>query len=519
MDTNELDTGQKELFEKYLELQKKFAPNDTEATLPESEQRFRKLIEHAPDAVFVLESASGRVIDCNRQACTALGYSREELLQLSAPDMECKLSPEEVRAIHERVTPAETITVEGFHRRKDGTTFPVEIRIGILRSAEPRLLISIVRDITMRRQTEEAIRRSREQYKTLVENVGLGVMLISADFRILAINSQQARLFKKPADGFIGKECFREFEKREAPCPHCPGVPAMATGLPAEVEARGKRDDGSGTLVRVQAFPVLNPDGGPVTSFIEVVEDISERKKVEQERSSLQAQLIQSSKMAAIGRLASGVAHEINNPLTIILGLSQLLAKKAENDPSLQADMKEIETAAVRCRNIVSSLLAYARNENDAFSTLNVNDAIEKSIGLVGHQMELNKVKIQKQLDASLPSITGNTHQLIQVFINLMTNAADAMPGGGTLYISSERAGDRLLVRFADTGQGIPAGMLKEILDPFFTTKPVGKGTGLGLSISARIIENHKGTIQIESEVGKGTIFTLSFPVGLPDKA
>jgi PAS domain S-box-containing protein len=412
-----------------------------------------------------------------------------------------------------------TLKLEHRIVRRDGEVRVIAVKIKIIKDAAGNILeyYGANQDITERKQADEKVRRSREEYKNLVNNIRFGVAHIDENYRIVTVNTEITRMIAKTEKDLVGKQCFREFENREEPCAHCPGKQAMATGRSFEVETWLKKLDGSEQRpVRIQAFAVAHSVDGMAKGFVEVVEDVSERRKADKEKASLQAQLLQSDKLAAIGRLASGVAHEINNPLTIILGLSQFYGNKVETDPTLRADMKEIETAAVRCRDIVASLLAYARNNNEVFISINANEAIEKSIGLVGHQMELNKIEIRKQLDAALPPVTGNLHQLIQVFINLMTNAADAMPDGGTLLISSERSGDRLLIKFADTGQGIPAKMLKEIFDPFFTTKPVGKGTGLGLSITARIVENHQGTIRVESEVGKGTVFTLSFPTALP---
>ena len=226
-----------------------------------------------------------------------------------------------------------------------------------------------------------------------------------------------------------------------------------------------------------------------------------------------QAQLVQAEKMSALGQLAGGLAHEINNPLSGILGLAQLALEAVPAGTQSHADLKEIEKAVFRCKKIISSLLSFARQEKTRMEPVNVNEAIEETLVLCARQMELKGVKIARDLEPGLPLATADFQQLMQVFLNLSTNAGDAMVEGGTLTVATRAAGAREIeIIFSDTGCGMPREIMDRIFDPFFTTKPVGKGTGLGLSVCLGIVNKHNGRIKAESEEGKGSKFRIFLP-------
>ena len=230
-----------------------------------------------------------------------------------------------------------------------------------------------------------------------------------------------------------------------------------------------------------------------------------------------QSQLIQAEKMSALGQLAGGLAHEINNPLSGILGLTQLVLENTAPDSQNYADMKDIEKAVFRCKKIIVSLLSFARQEKTRMEPLNINEVIEETLTLCARQMELKSVRINRLFAQGLPMVTGDFQQLMQVFLNLFTNARDAMPEGGELSVETrlqkDPAGRELIMAdVTDTGTGIKPEILDSVFDPFFTTKPVGKGTGLGLSVCLGIINKHNGAIKAESQPGRGSTFTISLP-------
>jgi signal transduction histidine kinase len=238
--------------------------------------------------------------------------------------------------------------------------------------------------------------------------------------------------------------------------------------------------------------------------------------KLEQKVAERTRQLIQSEKMAAIGLLAGGVAHEINNPLAGILALTQIRLKETPQDSQLAADLKKIEQLAYRCETIVQEILDFSRDaEREGKEPVDLNKMIEKSLHFVTLQSKECRVEIKKDLAPDLPPVRGNHNQLQQVFLNLMTNACHAMADGGRISLSTRYARDRghAELQVADTGCGIPPEEMPRVFDPFFTTKRRGRGTGLGLSISYKIIEDHQGTIRVESRPGEGSVFTVSLPV------
>ena len=231
-----------------------------------------------------------------------------------------------------------------------------------------------------------------------------------------------------------------------------------------------------------------------------------------------QGQLIQAEKMSALGQLAGGLAHEINNPLSGILGLTQLVLENTPKDSQNYADLKEIEKAVFRCKKIIVSLLSFSRQEKTHMEPVSINEAIEETLTLCARQMELKHIKIVRQLAPGLPLVNADFQQLMQVFLNIFTNARDAMADGGELTIATSllktpAGSGMLMTAITDTGAGIPPGIIDRIFDPFFTTKPVGKGTGLGLSVCIGIIDRHNGAIKAHSAPGKGTTFTISLPV------
>jgi PAS domain S-box-containing protein len=247
--------------------------------------------------------------------------------------------------------------------------------------------------------------------------------------------------------------------------------------------------------------------------------DLREKLKMEKELQEAQLRLVQTEKMASLGSLSAGVAHEINNPLGGILIYASLLMEEFEDqdDPRVQ-DLKRIVEEGTRCKEIVKSLLEFGRQTESKVEVIDVNKAINDGLFFLENQALFHDIGIMKHLDPLLPTIQGDSNQLKQVFMNMMVNAAEAMTkSGGTLTIVTKPNDDdsSIQISFQDTGSGIPPEIQSKIFDPFFTTKDVGKGTGLGLSTSYGIIQSHHGNIEVDSEPGKGTTFTIILPVSI----
>ncbi len=245
-------------------------------------------------------------------------------------------------------------------------------------------------------------------------------------------------------------------------------------------------------------------------------------KRVEErthELQQVQNQLIRAGKMAALGELAAGVAHEINNPLTGVLTFSSLILKKMDEAHPWRRDMENIVQQTTRCRNIVKALLDFARQRKPDKRETDLHQLIDRTLDLLENQARFQNVKINKEYRDDLPRLSIDGDQIQQVFMNILINAADAMGDhGGTLTIRTAVLDGMVEIAFADTGCGIPQEHLSKVFTPFFTTKETGKGTGLGLAISYVIVQGHGGDIEVESEVGKGATFRVKLPIEISER-
>jgi PAS domain S-box-containing protein len=380
------------------------------------------------------------------------------------------------------------------------------------------------------REVQERFEESQEKYRMLVENLGVGVLLISPEMKILALNRKMREWFPF-VDISRNPVCHEVFNQPEEEniCSNCPTCLTLKDGMVHE-SIRQVPFGGSQAIHRILSTPVKDKNG-QIQAAIEVVEDITELKKSEEalkiaysKLKETQAQLIQLGKMSAVGELAGGVAHEINNPLSGILNNVQLLKMEAAMKKDFKIDdfkelLEVIEQSALRCKTITNSLLNFSRASDGSFHPVSLNDMVEKVVGIIGHEMILENIKFEKELQPDLPLILGDPQLMQQVIFNLISNAKWAIEKKsgkeeGCVSIRSEFDPAKKLIRLyvSDTGIGISPENRAKIYEPFFTTKPVGEGTGLGLSIIYSIIKLHKGEIQLESEVNKGTTFKITFP-------
>ncbi len=441
--------------------------------------------------------------------------------------------------------------------KADGTQIDVEISSNIM-DFKNRLTQGIIRDITERKRAEQELRESEELYRTLVENIKLGINLIDSDYNIVMPNAALGAKYGKPSTEIVGKKCFRELEKRDTICPHCPRTRAMASGKPKVIETEGVLDNGRRFNVKLHAFPIFGRDGR-AKGFIEVVEDITESKRVEEEKRKLETQLLQSEKMASIGQLAAGVAHEINNPtgfvssnlktlsdyqndmfslireyrkLTADLEKTMATAKCPDSIPKQVERIAALESAVdigfilddtpnlikecregtVRIKKTVIDLKDFAHPGEQKLQYADINRNLDSTLNVVWNELKY-KTKVIKDY-GDLPEVQCYPQQINQVFMNLLVNAAQAIEKKGEIKIATRALDGQVEIKIGDTGSGISKEDLSKIFDPFFTTKDVGKGTGLGLNVAYNIIKKQKGTIDVESEVGKGTTFTIRIPVG-----
>ncbi|MCK4837660.1 MAG: HAMP domain-containing protein [Desulfobulbaceae bacterium] len=384
--------------------------------------------------------------------------------------------------------------------------------IDLVAEAFNQMAASLQRDISKRAQAEKALKESEGLYRSLVENINMGITLIDQDHNIVMTNTAQGRMFNKTASEFSGKKCFQEFEKRDQICPHCPGVGAMEKGLPAETIAQGQRDDGSTFTVNIKAFP-LQVESGQKKGFIEVVEDITEQIKMERE-------LLKVKKLESVGVLAGGIAHDFNNILAAILGSINLAIIDADLKGETKKLLSEAERATLRAKDLTQQLLTFAKGGEPVKKVSSLEDVIKDSANFV---LRGDKVACHYDIPEDLWLVDIDRGQISQVVQNIVLNASHAMPEGGTIKVTSEnlasvakeglsfaKEGRFVKISIQDSGIGMPAEVVEKIFDPYFTRKH--GGSGLGLAITQSIINKHNGYISVESTPGVGSTFRAYLP-------
>jgi two-component system, NtrC family, sensor kinase len=265
---------------------------------------------------------------------------------------------------------------------------------------------------------------------------------------------------------------------------------------------------------------LIYDEAGQEMASVGIFTDLRERVRLQRELEETHLKLLQSEKMASLGKLAAGVAHEINNPLAGILIYANILLEDTSPEDHRRQDLKEIVDQTLRCKDIVQGLLDFSRQTRHRWVMTDLNQSIRRTIGLLGKQALFHHIQLAEELDPDLPPLIADPGQVNQILMNLIINAVDAMNAAGTLTLRTYPLPDsgKIGLEVSDTGCGIPEENLSSIFDPFFTTKEVGKGTGLGLSTVYGIVQEHRGAIEVTSRVGQGTTFIIRLPVDGPGK-
>ncbi len=481
--------------------------------------------------ILVLDS-SAKVKLVNAKGCEILGYEEKDILGKNWFEHFLPVRVrEDIQGIFRRLMSGDVELfkyVEDIVLCRGGEERLIAWHNTVIRDEDGRIVgtLSSGEDITQRRRAETQLRQSEECYRSLVENVNLGISIIDRSYRLTLMNSVQAKMNGTSVEQCIGQECFRIFEKRDAVCPHCPGTIAMATGRPAEVETQGVRDDGSTISVRVQAFPTFGKNGG-VTGFIEVVEDITGRKSAEAEMAK--AKEAAEAANRAKSQFLANMSHEIRTPMTAILGFSDLLMASNLSRHEQQEYLQGIQRNGQALLELLSDILNISKIEAGKLAVEPGNCAIqqvlEDTLLIVKIQADQKGLTLDVKYDEPLPkTIITDPVRLRQILVNLVGNAIKFTEQGGVRILvrcqAMEACSARIQFVISDTGIGITPEKLDDVFQLFTQsdssmTRRYG-GAGLGLAISKRLANALGGDIEVTSQVGKGSTFTLTLAVELP---
>ncbi len=485
-----------------------------------SQARYKALFDLVADSVFMVD-ATGTIVAVNKREEQALGYAESNVVGRSMQEVVLPAHRQSLAAwlaeigTGQRQVPTQEITVYN----AAGLETPVEMDLIRIGGADQLLVMVQLRDITDRKRLERQLQSYREELEikvqertreieetkqyleNLLENANDVIYTLDPEQRFTYVNSK-VDVWGYRKDDLLGRPYLSLLSRRHR------GRRLKNTldiGAKQVYEVEVVTRMGELRTVMVSVSPLQGVDGETL-GVLGIARDMTETKKLEQ-------QIRNSEKLASVGKLAAGVAHEINNPLGGILNCLYNL-RKGTLSPSRQEEYwASMEDGVRRVQKIVRQLLDFSQQHQPEFSPTDINQVVDRVLVLTNHLFVPNRITLETVLGQSLPSLMVDRHMIEQVLMNLILNAVQAMKNGGVLTIRTAVAEGICRVEVGDTGSGIPPAVLPRIFDPFFTTKSEGEGTGLGLSVSLGIVERHGGKILVESEVGKGTTFTLCLPL------
>lgn len=348
--------------------------------------------------------------------------------------------------------------------------------------------------------------RSRNTLRALFDNIPLSYYIIDHNYEVVAVNMARANRAGLDPKEIYGKKCYAALHNRKDPCDGCLVVRTLYSQQSTVRNWQDWLDNGNYKEWEIKTFPIFDEHGTGSRAIL-LEENVTEQRRLEQK-------LIQSEKLAAVGQLAAGLVHEINNPLTAVLANAQLI----QREPDISADVLEsvelIILAGSRARQVVRNLLDLSRKEGYEIAPVDVNETVQKSLSLVNHEIVSRNIRLDVNEEAVNPIVMGSAEHLESVWINLLVNAVDALASAPdpAIELSIFNQDQQVVISISDNGSGIPGESIDHIFEPFFTTKASGQGTGLGLAVCQRIIKQHGGYIQASSKVGMGTQFTIYLP-------
>jgi PAS domain S-box-containing protein len=496
----------------------------TEEALRQSEEKYRTVLDEMEESYYEVDIA-GNFTFFNDAMCRQLGYPREELMGMNYRVI---TTPDDVENVHRTfnqiyLTGQPIRAFTGKIVRKDGKVGLGEISVFPLRNDKGEIIgfRGIAHDVTERAQMVEALRQSEEKYRTVLEQMEEAYYELDLAGNFTLFNDAMCRQLGYSTEELMGMNY-------QAITP--PENAKKALTLYNKVYRTGKsfksismeriRKDGTRLYVESSVFPLRN-ERDEIIGSRGITRDITGLKQAEEEKRQMEQKAQLASRLACVGELASGIAHEINNPLTGVIGYAHLLLARKDISKDIRRDLETINAGAQRVADIVKKLLIFSGQRKPERKLTNINEIISTTLDLQAYELASHNISVDFQPASDLPMTIVDPGQLQQVFLNLIINAETEMSlahGKGKLSIKAEHIDNTIRISFKDNGPGIAKKNLEKIFDPFFSTREVGQGTGLGLSVCHGIITEHKGRIWAESKLGKGATFILELPIVTEDK-
>jgi two-component system NtrC family sensor kinase len=488
-----------------------------EAALRESEEKYRSVVENAGEAIYIAQD--GKIKFANRRTFEVIHYTQDELFSRPFADI---IHPEDrelvVRRYTQRLEGEDTVPMYSFRIvDRDGTIKWLELRASPIQWEGRPATLNFVTDITESKQAEQALKESEGRYRLLAENSLDVIWTADMDGKISYVSPSIRYLVGHSSDEIMN------IYRRNAITVDFLGVSEEDGGrfinglrtlsrdqsrtLSFEFEL--KHADGFTSWVEVK-MSIMRDQNGQAAGILGIVRDITQQKKMTE-------RLVSADRLASLGEMAAGLAHEVNNPLTAVMGFAYLLQQNPNTSPEIKNDVEAIYREGKRAAEVIKSFLIFARGQKPEKQAVYINDILEGVLRLRRSQMTKENIEVTSKLEDDLPAVQGDISQLQQAFLNIVLNAEYFMyksHRGGHLSLSSTLEDGKLKVSISDDGPGIPPEKVNRVFDPFYTTKDVGEGTGLGLSICHGIIREHGGEIYVESSQGRGATFIVELPVG-----